>query len=156
MSYLYALRSMKRSGALSSGSHSILLTCEEIVEYANAFFANSPLFLSDTVERVQRRALRITLWRDRSRHCAHNRREKKVSACRKFICTLTCVSLVYKLVKSCIPADVMINHLSRPRNEDWLPQPPIGLVTSSQISMPQLWHYSFTSVPFAFFFHTYI
>ena len=59
--YLYALRSMKGSGALSSGSHSILLTCEEILEYAIAFFANSPLFLSDIVEKVQRRALRITL-----------------------------------------------------------------------------------------------
>jgi len=41
--------------------------------------------------------------------------ERRVSACRKFNCTLTSVNPVYKLLK-CLTPDVQTNHPLRPRN----------------------------------------
>ena len=57
---LYVFRSLKRCGASSLDIVTVYCSLiRPILEYACAVFANLPLYLSDSIERVQRHALRI-------------------------------------------------------------------------------------------------
>ena len=59
---LYALRSLKNCGVPTSDLITVYCSLiRSVIEYASAVFANFPKYLSDALEGIQRRALRIIL-----------------------------------------------------------------------------------------------
>ena len=59
---LYALRSLKKCGVPTSDLITVYCSLiRSIIEYASAVFANLPKYLSDALEGIQKRALRIIL-----------------------------------------------------------------------------------------------
>ena len=59
---LYALRSLKKCGVPTSDLITVYCSLiRSVIEYASAVFANLPKYLSDALEGIQKRALRIIL-----------------------------------------------------------------------------------------------
>ena len=59
---LYALRTLKKCGVPTSDLITVYCSLiRSVIEYASAVFANLPKYLSDALEGIQKRALRIIL-----------------------------------------------------------------------------------------------
>ena len=140
---LYVLRSLKCCGVSSPDIVTVYCSLiRPILEYACAVFANLPLYLSDSIESVQRRALRIVFpgvqYGDALRMAnTQSLHDGRLFICNRFISTLKPENPVYNLVRSRI-YKTQSNYTLRPKSLTLpMPQPPTGSVTLSQISTPR-------------------
>ena len=90
------------------------------LEYACPVFANLPLYLSDSIERVQRRALRIIFpgvqYGDALRMAnIQSLQDRRLFMCKRFISTLKPENPVYNLVRSRIYKS-QSNYTLRPKS----------------------------------------
>ena len=103
---LYALRQLKRCGVPAHDS--VMVYCSLVrstLEYACAVFAALPQDLSDSLERIQKRALAIIFPGSTYNEALHlaniaTLKDRRTAACRKFIAQLNPENPVYYLVAS--------------------------------------------------------
>ena len=122
---LYALRQLRRCGV--SAHDSVMVYCSlvrSILEYACVVFAALPQYLSDSLERIQKRALAIifpgsTYSEALNLASISTLQDRRSAACHEFIAQLHPDNPVYKLVASRLESTSASAHYSlRSRDRD--------------------------------------